>query len=152
MGLADELAAGVVVLGQVLAKVRAAEESVRTTPTDWQAQGNLALRLQHFYGCIEDMAYRVSVQVNGEVPAGPGGHKALLERTAIDVPGKRRALWRTAALEDLDDLRKFRHFVRTNYAVDLDPAKLLAVAAAALRVGPRAEADVRSFLETLGAA
>lgn len=66
------------------------------------------------------------------------------------MPGKRRALWRTAALADLDELRRFRHFIGTNYAAELKREKVLRIAEIALRVGPCVEADVKAFVAALG--
>ncbi|MBI2901891.1 MAG: hypothetical protein HYY17_17035 [Planctomycetes bacterium] len=73
--------------------------------------------------------------------------KELLVRTAVEVPGKRPALWRKTPFDDLDELRKFRHFFRTRYAIDLDRAKLLAVADRALSAMPVVEEDVRASVE-----
>jgi hypothetical protein len=147
--LISELRGDLDALRRIGGEIREAAEAVRGRPGDSLALDALAARLHWFYGCIEDMAYRVSVHINGEVPGGPHGHKELLERTGVEVPGKRRALWRKASIEDLHELRKFRHFFRTRYAVQLDRQKLLVVADLSLRTLPALEDDVQGFLAGL---
>lgn len=147
--LIAELSGDLEALRQIGAGIQEAEAAARGQPGDRLAIDALAVRLHRLYGCIEDMAYRVSVHINGEVPGGPQSHKELLERTGMEVSGKRRALWRQASLDDLHELRKFRHFFRTRYAVDLDPHKVLAVAGVALRVIPLVEDDVQDFVAHL---
>ena len=150
--LIAELSGDVLALRQIGAEVEEATAAVRGRPADQIAVDALAVRLHRLYGCIEDMAYRVSVHINGEVPGGPQSHKEILERTAMEVPGKRRALWRQVPLEDLHELRKFRHFFQTRYAVQLDRDKVLAVADLALRAIPRVGQDVQSFIASLASA
>lgn len=149
MMLRSELEGDLVALARIHQDVREAFERVRGEPTNRLVLDALAGRLHRLYGCIEDMCYRVSVHINGEVPSGPSSHKTLLERAAMEIPGKRRALWRTASLPELDELRKFRHFFRTRYAVELDPAKVLAVGERALAVLPTVLADARDFTASL---
>jgi len=143
--LIAELLGDIEALRQIGAGIQEATAAVRGEPRNQMLVDALAVRLHRLYGCIEDMAYRVSVHINGEIPGGPHGHKELLDRTGIEVPGKRQALWRQASLDDLHELRKFRHFFRTRYAVQLDRDKVLAVADLALRVIPLVEQDVQSF-------
>lgn len=149
MSLRSELEGDLVALAGIHQDVRESMEAVRAQPANRREVDALAGRLHRLYGCIEDMCYRVSVHINGEVPSGPHSHKDLLDRAAMEVPGKRRALWRTASVVDLDRLRKFRHFFRTRYAVELDRAKVLTVGERALAVLPAVEADVREFAAAL---
>lgn len=109
----------------------------------------LALSLQQLYGCIEDIAYRVSAEINGEAPTGPRSHAELLQRVCIAIPGKREPLFQAAYLEDLKELLKFRHFIRSNYGAELDRGKLLAVGECAERVMPQVQADLKRFRDKL---
>jgi hypothetical protein len=143
--LIAELTESLTALREIATEVQEAMARVRGQPGDLMAVDALAVRLHRLHGCIEDMAYRVSVHINGEVPGGSQSHKEILERTAMEVPGKRRALWRQTPLEDLHGLRKCRHFFRTRYAAKLDRDKVLAVADLAMRVIPLVEQDVLSF-------
>ncbi len=144
--LITELAGDLEALRQIQNEIKESKAAVHTEPANQMMVDALAVRLHRLYGCVEDMAYRVSVHINGEVPGGSQSHKELLERTGVEVPGKRRALWCQASLEDLHELRKFRHFFRTRYAVQLDRDKVLAVAERALRIIPLVLQDVRNFL------
>jgi hypothetical protein len=149
--LVAELSGDVETLRRIRLEIEESLLAAQAEPADPMVLDALAVRLHRMYGCVEDMAYRVSVHINGEVPGGPQGHKELLDRTAVEVPGKRRALWRRASLEDLHELRKFRHFFRTRYAVRFDRDKLRSVAERALRLIPLVEADVADFIGHLSA-
>jgi hypothetical protein len=146
-----ELSIAHAALRDVRNEIEESVSAVRQDASNQIAVDALAVRLHRLYGCVEDMAYRVSVQINGEVPGGSQSHKELLDRTGMEVPGKRRALWRQASLEDLHELRKFRHFFRTNYAVKLNRDKVLAVADRALAAISRIEQDVQDFIASLPA-
>lgn len=143
--LAAELNEGLRELEHIASKVRRGLERVRQQPHREQELAFLALSLQQLYGCIEDFAYRVSVHINGEVPSGPHYHRELLERVALAIPGKREALFCREALDDLQELLKFRHILRARYAIELDQAKLLAIGERAERVLPILEEDVKRF-------
>lgn len=150
--LVAELSGDLESLREIRKTIEESLAAARRDPKDQIAVDALAVRLHRLYGCIEDMAYRVSVHINGEVPGGPQSHKELLDRTGVEVPGKRRALWRQSSLEDLHELRKFRHFFRTRYAVQLERAKVLDVADRALQVIPAVETDVPAFIDSLSPA
>lgn len=149
MRLIRELDARLEVLERIGRDVIEGMELVRRQSLSRVALANLALRLQQLYGCLEDLAYRVSAEVNGEVPTGPESHKALLERVCLHVPGKREALFRAADKEDLEELLKFRHFIHKNYGAELDRDKMVEVGERALRVVAAARADVKRFRDRL---
>ncbi len=144
-----ELSATLAALRDVKREIEESMSAVRHDASNQMAVDALAVRLHRLYGCVEDMAYRVSVQINGEVPGGPQSHKELLDRTGMEVPGTRRALWRQTSLEELHELRRFRHFFRTNYAIKLDRDKVHAVADRVLPVISRIEQDVQDFIDSL---
>lgn len=143
--LLTELSGDLEALRRIRGEIEESVAASRAEPANQMLVDALAVRLHRLYGCVEDISYRVSVHINGEVPGGSQSHKELLERTGAEVPGKRRALWSRAPLEDLHELRKFRHFFRTRYAAKLDRDKVLAVAELALRVIPLVEDDLQSF-------
>jgi len=144
--LLAELSGDLEALRQIRDEIVESVAASGAEPANQMMLDALAVRLHRLYGCVEDIAYRVSVHINGEVPGGSQSHKELLERTGVGVPGKRQALWSRTPLDDLHELRKFRHFFRTRYAVKLDRDKVMVVANLALRVIPLIEEDVKGFM------
>jgi hypothetical protein len=147
--LVGELSGDLEAFRQIREEIEESVAAARAEPANQMMVDALAVRLHRLYGCVEDIAYRISVHINGELPGGSQSHKELLDRTGAEVPGKRRALWSRAPLEDLHELRKFQDFFRTRYAVKLDRDKVLAVADLALLVMPLVGEDVRSFMAYL---
>lgn len=147
--LVGELSGDLEAFRQIREEIEESVAAARAEPANQMMVDALAVRLHRLYGCVEDIAYRISVHINGELPGGSQSHKELLDRTGAEVPGKRRALWSRAPLEDLHELRKFQDFFRTRYAVKIDRDKVLAVADLALLVMPLVGEDVRSFMAYL---
>lgn len=55
-------------------------------------------------------------------------HVDLLRRMKMEITGVRPPLLSEALERDLNELRAFRHLFRHAYGIDLDPAKVRAVA------------------------
>lgn len=83
-----------------------------------------AWALHHVYSAIEAILERVMRTVEGDLPAGPEYHRALLDSAALELDGIRPALLSRQTVEQLHELRSFRHFVRHAYAVELDGRRL----------------------------
>jgi hypothetical protein len=65
----------------------------------------------------------------------------------LQVPGQRPALVPTDVVADLAELRRFRHFFRSAYVLDLDPARVREHAVRVVRVhGPLRDA-ITAFRE-----
>jgi hypothetical protein len=88
--------------------------------TDERTLAWVAWAAHHAYTAIESILERCSRFAGAPVPAGPASHRELLELAALDVPGARPALLRSAVADHLRELRTFRHFVRHGYGVELD--------------------------------
>lgn len=119
----------------------------------WTAQGTLprpelvlvAVNLHGYYTGLETLLERIARRLDDDVPSGPTWHVELLEQMQIEVPGLRPAAIPAACLADLHALRKFRHFFRNAYAVELDPGR---VREQAERLG-RVHAPVMASLASL---
>lgn len=86
--------------------------------------GSTALGLHNFYTICERIFERVASEVNGAVPQTPGWPMRLLESMALDVPEVRPAVLSRDLGRELEEFLKFRHLVRSIYALELEPAKL----------------------------
>lgn len=105
----------------------------------------LAVNLHGYYTALEKLLERVARLLDEAVPAGPAWHVDLLSQMCVAVPSIRPAALPRAALDDLHELRKFRHFFRNAYVLDLDPSRVHAVA----DVVKRAHAPVAASLSAL---
>lgn len=112
-------------------------------------QWGLLKYIHDFYNAIEDSCYRVSNDINGELPGGPAGHAELLSRVLGEVPGKRRALFSAAVAQDLRDLKDLRHFFRHSYAAEADWTKVRQNVERVRRVAPQVARDLEEFADWL---
>jgi hypothetical protein len=88
----------------------------------------IALNLHAFYTGAERVFSEVAKRVDGSLPAGTEWHKQLLLQMAAPLPGLRAALISEPLLAQLDEFRRFRHVVRSNYAYLLDRDRVLGLA------------------------
>ena len=88
----------------------------------------IALNLHAFYTGAERVFSEIAKRVDGSLPAGTEWHKQLLLQMAAPLPGLRVAVISEPLLAQLDEFRRFRHVVRSNYAHILDRDRVLALA------------------------
>lgn len=150
-GLARELRGRVEDIRRATAKIRAILDDPRwrQPEEEWIGADLLARRVHDFFNAVEDAAYRVSNDINGEVPAGPSGHKDLIARVLAEVPGKRRPLFSAELTSELDEILRFRHFFRHAYGAELDPGKVREQADRVLRIAPKIEQNLAEFADWL---
>jgi hypothetical protein len=126
---------------------------------DWARDGSLdrpslvlvAANLHGWYTGLETLLERVARLLDGEVPGGPAWHVELLSQAAIAVPGVRPAILPPAVLGDLHELRKFRHFFRNAYGLDLDPGRVRIQAESLARVHPLVATSVGALVSLVDA-
>jgi hypothetical protein len=110
------------------------EQEVRDLLARWKSEGSLgraelvliAVNLHGWYTALETGLERVARLLDESIPDGPTWHLDLIEQMRIDIPGLRPALIPSESLASLHELRKFRHFFRNAYVLDLDPEKVRA--------------------------
>ncbi len=81
----------------------------------------VAANLHGYYTALETLCERVARQLDEHVPAGPTWHVDLLSQMQIEVPGLRPRVINPSVLDELQELRKFRHFFRHAYVLEFDP-------------------------------
>ena len=94
----------------------------------------LAVNLHGWYTALETALERVARLLDQTVPAGNTWHVDLLAQMQVEVPGLRPGVVPGAAIPELHELRKFRHFFRNAYVLDLDPALVRTRAESLLRI------------------
>jgi hypothetical protein len=109
------------------------------------------VNLHAYYTALETLLERVARLVDEDVPAGATWHRDLLAQMRIELPGLRPRAIPPEVVADLDELRKFRHFFRNAYVLDLDPVKTLAHGARVLLVHPPLARDIAGLFAHLDA-
>lgn len=89
--------------------------------------GSIAMNLQSFYTGAERVLLKISRNIDKSIPKGENWHKALIEQMAIKTY-TRPALLSSATFLELQELCKFRHFIRNAYSYSLDAPKVLLLA------------------------
>lgn len=110
----------------------------------------IAMNLQSYYTGTERIMVSIALHCDREVPEGKDWHRKLLEQMGHAVPNQRSALISETVMPNLDELRRFRHVVRSIYAFKLDPDLLLPIAQQLLQGHQQLEKDCTAFLEQFG--
>lgn len=114
-------------------------------PVDRRDLSTLGLDVHRWYTGLEALLERVD-RTFGSLPSSTERwHQELLEGACLDIPGVRPAIVPSAALTDLMDVLRFRHFLRHAYGVELDPQRLSEVVAALIRARPRVSQQLDAF-------
>jgi hypothetical protein len=143
--LLAEVATARVLLDQLAAEV----ESVRlrhAAEIPREALALMAIDLHSYYTKLESLLERILVSFEGQAPKGESGHAGLLRVAGLTIPGVRPAIFAESSREVLDELRKFRHFFRHAYALDLRADKLERVLALFAPGHPAIDLDLRNFV------
>lgn len=106
--------------GRMLEKVQ------RTGDKDYL--GTIALNLQSFYTAVERIFIAIAKEIDGIIPKEENWHQALLQQMVVEIPGTRQPVLAIQTQQALDEFRRFRHVVRSNYAHQLDPERVQALA------------------------
>ena len=105
----------------------------------------LALVLERTYTGLENLLERLVHAFDGDVRRRDGDwHRSLLEAAALDVPQLRPAVLVRCA-PAVDELRRFRRFVRHAYAAPLDTVRVQELARAWQVARPDLTADLDRF-------
>lgn len=80
----------------------------------------IALNLHSFYTGAERIFEAIAKEIDRSVPTGQNWHRQLLEQMTVEIPQLRPALISEDTRFLFDELRRFRHVVRSIYAYQLD--------------------------------
>lgn len=83
-----------------------------------------ALNLHDFFAGLERIFQQITTHVDGNLPAGQGWHRQLLEQMQIDLPNLRPPVLSSETAESLDEFLRFRHVVRNVYAFQFDAERI----------------------------
>jgi len=108
-----------------------------------------AFELNRIYNILEKSFERLCETFENHLEKTGRYHDTLIERVALDLTGIRPALLPADAVRDVRELKGFRHLFRHAYDLDLDPARVTAVAAQAARCVAGLDGWCREFLATV---
>lgn len=89
---------------------------------------SVALNLHGVYTGIERIFEVIAKKIDQRFPRGDKWHRDLLEQMSVDIPNVRKAVITEETRLILDELRRFRHLVRSAYSFQLDEEKVLIIA------------------------
>lgn len=107
----------------------------------------IALTMQSFYAGTERIFYEIAKVVDQDVPASADWHRQLLEQMCVTIPTVRPAVIAEATLVDLDELRRFRHVVRSNYAYNLQSERVLQLTETLFACEQNLTQDIQKFID-----
>ncbi len=88
----------------------------------------LAVHVHGWYTALETLLERVARLLDTAVPSGASWHAELISQMAVVVPGLRPAVIDSQLEGKLAEIRRFRHFFRNAYVLDLDASRVVAQA------------------------
>lgn len=149
----DELALGVLT-AEMQEDVRVAVEAARVARDRFgrgsqQEAESCAYHLARLYNVLEQVSLRVARAFENCLDDESGWHVELLRRLAIGIPHVRPPLWPQTLLEDLQELRGFRHVFRHAYEPSLRPDRLPPLLDAADRVACALPGCVQAFVRAV---
>nr|WP_048327404.1 hypothetical protein [Crocosphaera watsonii]CCQ70372.1 hypothetical protein CWATWH0402_4101 [Crocosphaera watsonii WH 0402] len=89
---------------------------------------SIALNLHGIYTGIERIFEVIATEIDLSLPTGNKWHRDLLDQMAVSIPDVRKEVITEETRTALDELRRFRHVIRSAYSFQLDKQKVLNVA------------------------
>jgi len=109
---------------------------------------SIAYRVHNLYGAYERLFEVVASFFENQIE-GARYHTDLLRRMKMNIKGIRPALLSYPTAELLDELRRFHHFFRHAYAVNLDADRVGRIVDIAIKLKEPFRQDMESFLAQL---
>lgn len=107
---------------------------------------SVAFSLHSFYTGLERILELIALHIDGVTPSGSDWHAELLKQMSLDLDPLRPPVLREEMVEQLDDLRRFRHLVRNIYAPNLDLEKMRHLLESLPLTWQAVRSDLESFL------
>lgn len=124
----------------------------RTLAADWARRTSVAGGIEGVFSGLEGILKGIAEDIDGHVPQGGAWHAKLLEVMALDIGGVRPAVIGAETRALLDDLRRFRHAVRSHYGIDLRDTDIDDNLERLRRVLPLFRRDFEEFARAMGGA
>jgi hypothetical protein len=109
----------------------------------------VALSLDHAYQAFETMLVRIERTLALPERVGAEWHRSILLDATMSLAELRPSIVPAAVERDWDELRRFRHFLRHAYPLELDAERLAQNVQRLERAVSETEALVRKLMEAL---
>lgn len=109
----------------------------------------LGVDLHGFYTGVERVFEAIAVNLDQKVPTGSEWHKELLKQMTAAIPGVREPVISQSTFSSLDDLRAFRHVMRSHYGHKLKPELVFKLAVKVPGCYQALEQELQHFLLSL---
>lgn len=146
-------------LGRLEAELKAMDEDDRgfertrsEAPTFYSERSHALAMASHIHGMYsqaENLLKQVIEQLGDELRKTEAWHKQLLEISVVDVPGVRSAILSEESFAGLESMLRMRHVIRSNYAGDLKPARILEFLPEARTAIEHTVNDLKAFADGL---
>lgn len=110
---------------------------------------SLALNLHGIYTGIERIFEVIATEIDLSLPTGNKWHRDLLNQMAVNIPDVRKEVITEESRTILDELRRFRHVIRSAYSFQLDKQKVLIVVNDFLNYHHQLIQEIQSFCDYL---
>ena len=109
----------------------------------------IGVDLHGFYTGTERAFEVIALNLDQKVPVGSEWHKKLLNQMTAEIPGVRQPVISQSTFFDLNDLRAFRHVMRSHYGHKLKPELVYKLAIKVSGCYKNLAQDLQSFLQSL---
>jgi len=109
---------------------------------------SIAYQIHNLYGAYEQLFETAANFFENQIE-GARYHADLLRRMKIEIEGMRPALLSESTYRLLDELRRFRHFFRHAYGVELDADRVDRIVQIAIELKEPFQQDMERFLAKL---
>ncbi|MDJ0582848.1 hypothetical protein [Crocosphaera sp.] len=110
---------------------------------------SLALNLHGIYTGIERIFEVIATEIDLSLPTGNKWHRDLLDQMAVNITNVRTEVITEETRAILDELRRFRHVIRSAYSFELDKDKVLIVVNNFLSCHHQLIQEIQSFCDYL---
>jgi ribosomal protein L31 len=109
----------------------------------------IALNLHSFYTGAERIFEAIAKQVDKYQPSGANWHRQLLDQMFVDLPELRPSVISEKIYLVFDELRRFRHVVRTIYSYDLNEEQIIDLAKKTINIFPDFQNEIITFISSI---
>lgn len=103
---------------------RANQSRLSDSPNNDLFNDAITLGLHDFYSGIERIFTKIATNVDGELPKDKNWHQKLVQQMLVENSDLHPPVISASLVPQLDELRRFRHVVRSIYAFELDANRL----------------------------
>ena len=130
---------------QIYERIRQRQATFKDTS---EGVDSMAYQIHNLYGAYEELFETAANFFENQIE-GARYHADLLRRMKIEIEGMRPTLLSEPTYKLLDELRRFRHFFRHAYGVELDADRVNRIVLIALQLEESFRQDMESFLSRL---